>query len=232
VNTLILVLIPLVALVAAFFLSWSNLKRILLIWRTQTTALNNLPYEDQVEVAGKVVNNPIQSPITHTPCAMWFLKVTETRGSGRNARHITLYQDASEDAFEIHDEMGSVQILPIGADVIFKTDITNYGGWFHSLDEQTTAQLQSLGIDTKGFLGINRNISVEESYIVGDDPVYVLGSVMQKNEGRVIGRPTKTSPLLISDRSERSLLLRLYLNVSGTIILPIALAVIVDLSIK
>jgi len=229
VNPVIIVLIPLIGLAIALLLSWGNLKRILQIWRIPTTAMNNLPTDGQVEVMGKVVNDATQSPITHTPCAMWFLKVTEMRRYGRNTRRITLYQGLSEDTFEIHDEMGSVHVAPAGADLILKTDVKDTGGWFHSLDEQTTTQLQSLGIDTKGFLGMNRDISVRESYVVSGDPLFVLGSISQTDQGRVINRPSKAYPFLISDRSEKSLLTQLYVNVGGTAFLGIFFGVLVDI---
>jgi hypothetical protein len=84
---------------------------------------------------------------------------------------------------------------------------------FTSLDEQTQATLQAFGVDTKGFLNLNRTLRVQERYIEQGDQIYLLGKTFSHSGTRVMD--SEDSPLMVSDRSELALLGKFIWQVIG-----------------
>jgi len=88
-------------------------------------------------------------------------------------------------------------------ELILQDDVRQSSGVFHSLDEQTQAALNELGVDTKGFLNMNKPLRVHERYIEKGDQIYLLGNAASKNGTKVMDGD---SPLIVSDHSELRLL--------------------------
>jgi hypothetical protein len=209
-----ILVIGLTLLVAAV-LSFSTIKRILMIRRTPTTWINALPTAGQVEVSGQVGKAVTYSPIANTKCVLWQVEVEEERTSrsGKNQRTSwhTVCKKSSMDRFDVSDETGTVKIDPDGAELILHKDFYEASGLFQTLDPQTVEGLENLGVNASSFLGINRTLRVSERSISPGEKIYVLGGVQSTDEGKVI-TAAKGSSFVIGDRSEEEVLKELYFN--------------------
>lgn len=199
--------------------SWRELGKIFRMLRTSTGEIASLPGDEYVEVVGRAESrNPIPSPITQTPCVLWQVLVSERRSSGRSSRWVVVRSPMSTDSFEVSDGTGRVQVHPIrGVELLLRDDVKKSSGLFRSLDEQTQAALTKMGVDTKGLLNMNKAMRVQERFIEPGDQVYVLGKTYTSGGQRMLDG--ESAPLMISDRSELSLLGRfagqVFINILG-----------------
>lgn len=90
-----------------------------------------------------------------------------------------------------------------GMELLLRDDVKKSSGIFYSLDEQTKNALNELGVDTKGFLSLNKTMRVQERYIEQGDQIYLLGKASLKNGARFMD---SDAPLIVSDHSELRLL--------------------------
>jgi hypothetical protein len=187
--------------------------------RTSTGEIATLPADEYVEVVGQAESrNLIHSPITQTPCVLWQVQVSERRSSGKSSRWVVVRSPASTESFEVSDGTGRVQVHPIrGVELLLRDDVKKSSGLFRSLDEQTQAALNKMGLDTKGLLNMNKPMRVQERYIEPGDQVYVLGKTYTSNGLRMLDG--ESAPLMISDRSELGLLSRFAWQVFVNILL-------------
>lgn len=76
----------------------------------------------QAEVAGRAEEipelEPLRGPLTATPCVWFRYLEEERRGSGKNARWVTLEDRRSEQRFLLRDHEGALPVDPAGAEVI------------------------------------------------------------------------------------------------------------------
>jgi hypothetical protein len=80
--------------------------------------------------------------------------------------------------------------------------------------------MDRLGIDTRNWLGGNKNLEVSESYLSLENPIYVLGD-LNHSEGRAYIK-TGRGPFIISDRTESELLF----DLSTWVVLRLALTLL------
>lgn len=203
--------------------SWRELGKIFRMLRTSTGEIASLPTDEYVEVVGRAESrNLIHSPITQTPCVLWQVLVSERRSSGRSSRWVVVRSPMSTESFVVSDGTGRVQVHPIrGVELLLRDDVKKSSGLFRSLDEQTQAALTKMGVDTKGLLNMNKALRVQERFIEPGDQVYVLGKTYTSGGQRMLDG--ESAPLMISDRSELSLLGRfagqVFINVLGGIVI-------------
>jgi len=186
--------------------SWRELGKIFRMLRTSTGEIAALPSDEYVEVVGRAESrNLIHSPISKTPCVLWQVLVSERRSSGRSSRWVVVRNVTSPDTFEVSDGTGRVQVHPIrGVELLLRDDVKKSSGLFRSLDESTQSALANMGVDTKGLLNMNKAMYVQERYIEPGEQVYVLGKTYTSGGQRMLDG--ESAPLMISDRSELSLL--------------------------
>jgi len=187
--------------------SWRELGKIFRMLRTSTGEIASLPLDEQVEVVGKVDGGDaaLQSPITKTPCVFWQVVVSEKRSSGKSSHWVTVYSNKSTASFYVHDGTGRILVhASRGVELLLRDDVKKSSGIFSSLDEQTKAALSAMGVETKGFLNMNKNMRVQERYIEQGDQLYLLGRTSANPNTRMLDG--ESFPLIISDHSELSLL--------------------------
>ena len=108
-----------VAAVGAWFW-WTNLSRGRLIADTPTSRIRSAA-QGYVELCGSghwLPGDQIRAPLTGRQCVWWSYCIEERRGSGKNARWVTIDKDRSEELFELQDDTGEVVVDPAGARVI------------------------------------------------------------------------------------------------------------------
>jgi E3 ubiquitin ligase len=187
--------------------SYREIGKLIRMVRTSTGEIASLPADEQVEIVGKADGEAaLRSPITKTPCVFWQVVVSEKRSSGKSSHWVTVYSNTSTAAFNVHDGTGRMQVYPSrGMELLLRDDVKKSSGIFSSLDEQTQIALKEMGLETKGFLNLNKNMRVQERYIEQGDQIYLLGKTTSKVGARVMD---VDSPLIISDHSELRLLSR------------------------
>lgn len=186
-------------------LSYNTIGKIFRMLRTSTGEIASLPANEQVEIVGQADGAvALQSPITKTPCVLWQVVVSERRSSGKSSRWVTVYGNTSTASFDVSDGTGRMRVYPSrGMELLLRDDVKKSSGVFYSLDEGTQIALNELGVDTKGFLRLNKTMRVQERYIEQGDQIYLLGKASLKNGARFMD---SDSPLIVSDHSELRIL--------------------------
>ena len=186
--------------------SYKEIGKIIRMTRTSTGDIASLPADEQVEIVGKADGEAtLHSPITKTSCVLWQVVVSERRSSGKSSHWVTVYSKTSTEPFDVHDGTGRMRVHPSrGMELLLRDDVKKSSGIFSSLDEQTQAVLNEMGVDTKGFLNLNKNMRVHERYVEQGDEIYLLGKTSAKTGARVMDG--EDSPLIVSDHSELRLL--------------------------
>jgi hypothetical protein len=198
--------------------SWREIGKILRMMRTSTGEIASLPADEQVEIVGKAESDKIlNSPITKTPCVFWQVVVSERRSSGKSSRWVVVYSNTSTAPFDVADITGRMRVYPGRAmELHLRDDVSKSSGLFYSLDEQTQAALNEMGVETKGFLNMNKNMRVQERYIEQGDEIYLLGKTSSKPGARTM---MDEEPLIISDQSELRLVSGFSWRVIGNVVL-------------
>ena len=202
--------------------SWREFSKIFRMVRTSTGEIASLPADEQAEVAGKADGAAsLQSPITKTPCVLWQVEVSERRSSGKNSHWVVVYRNSSTEPFDVYDGTGRLRVHPSPQmELHLRDDMNKSSGLFYSLDEQTQTALNEMGVDTKGFLNLNKAMRIRERYIESGDQVYLLGKTSLNSGARAMD---SESPLIVSDRSELQLLSRF----SGRVLVNAVIGVII-----
>jgi hypothetical protein len=206
-NNLILLVGGAVGGLIGLLVSWREIGKIIRMIRTSTGDIASLQADEQVEVVGKADGEAgLRSPITKTPCVFWQVVVSEKRSSGKSSHWAIVYSNSSTAFFDVQDATGRMRVYPSrGMELLLQDDVKKSSGILSSLDEQTQAALKEMGVETKGFLNMNKNMRVQERYIEQGDEVYLLGKTASNGGARVMD---VDSPLIISDHSELRLLSR------------------------
>jgi hypothetical protein len=215
--TLIVIGVGSIVFLVGLIPSYLTIAEIVRVHRTPTSYIAGLPFEGQVEVYAEADGKKVYSPITRTACIFWHLSVEQIKSGGsRTSGWSTSYQDMSGDSFYISDETGKIEVKLGGADLIVYENMHESSGLLKSLDAETRHALEEIGFDTETVLGFNKSFRVYEQIIEPGKKVYVLGQIGYENGERII--TTKpSSPLIVSDRSERDLLGTLYGRVAANI---------------
>jgi len=205
-------------------LSYRAIGKIFRMLRTSTGEIALLPAGEQVEIVGKADGETIlQSPITKTPCVLWQVEVSERRSSGKSSHWVTVYNNTSTAPFDVYDGTGRMRVHPgPQMELLLRNDASRSSGLFSSLDEQTQAALNEIGVNTKGFLNLNKNMRVQERYIEQGDQIYLLGKTSPQLGTRVMDA---NSPLIVSDQGELQLLGRFLWQVVATVLIGVVVGV-------
>lgn len=211
-------------------LSYKGIGKMIRILRTSTGEISSFLSDDQVEIVGKVDGETfIHSPITKTSCVLWQVVVSEKRSSGKNSHWVTVYSDTSKTPFDVYDGTGRVQVYPSRQmELLLRDDVNKSSGIFNSLDEQIQTALNELGVDTKGFLNLNKAMRVQERYVEQGDQIYLLGKLSSKNGRQAMD---EDSPLIVSDHSELQLLGRFFWKVLINVLIGVVCGVVLSLYI-
>jgi len=214
---------------AGLLLSYRTVGKLFRIFRTATGEIASVPTDEQVEITGKADGETtLDSPITRTPCVLWQVEVLERRSSGRSSRWVVVHSATSTAPFDVYDGTGRMRVYPSrGAELLLRDDVKKSSGILSSLDEQTQTALNEMGVDTKGFLNLNKSMRVRERYIERGDQIYLLGKTSSKAGARVMDG--EDSPLIVSDHSELGLLgkftWQIFINVLVGIVVGIMLSI-------
>jgi hypothetical protein len=202
--------------------SWREFSKLFSMVRTPTGEIASLPADEQVEIVGKADGAAsLQSPITKTPCVLWQIAVSERRSSGKSSHWVVVFSRSSTEPFDVYDGTGRLRVHPgPQMELHLRDDVNKSSGLFYSLDEQTQTTLNEMGVDTKGFLNLNKAMRVQERYVEPGDQVYLLGRTSLSSGTRMMD---SESPLIVSDRSELQLLGRF----SGRVIVNAVIGVII-----
>lgn len=205
-------------------LSYRALGKIFRMLRTSTGEIALLPAGEPAEIAGKADGETIlASPITKTPCVLWQVEVSERRSSGKSSHWVTVYRNTSTAPFDVYDGTGRMRVQPgPQMELLLRNDTSQSSGLFSSLDEQTQAALNEIGVNTKGFLNLNKNMRVQERYIEQGDQIYLLGKTSPQLGARVMDA---NSPLIVSDQGELQLLGRFLWQVVATVLIGVVVGV-------
>jgi hypothetical protein len=202
-------------------LSYREIGKLFRVLRTSTSEIASLHAEEQVEIVGKADGETtLRSPITKTPCVLWQVTVSERRSSGRSSHWVTVYSNTSTAPFYVHDGTGRMQVHPgPRMELLLRDDVSQSSSIFNSLDEQVQTALNEMGVNTKGFLNLNKPMRVQERFIETGDQIYLLGKTSSNIGGQVMDND---SPLIVSDHSE----LRLLSGFSWRVIVNIMIGII------
>ena len=126
---------------------------------------------------------PLRGPISNEPCVLYRYKVQERRGSGKNARWVTIEEKNRDLLFVGKDEEGEISINPEGAEILSRHSSSRREG---------------------------RRRHTESRLEVGDQ-LYALGHAgIEPVEGASlqIMKPEPGLPFLLSNYSEREVMLK------------------------
>ncbi|RJP53575.1 MAG: hypothetical protein C4557_04540 [Anaerolineaceae bacterium] len=205
-------------------LSYKELGKLLRMIGTSTGEIAHFSADEQVEIVGKADSRTtLHSPITKTPCVLWQVVVMEKRSSGRSSRWVTVYSNTSTEPFDVYDVTGRIRVQPSHRmELILRDDVKKSSGLFTSLDEQTAAALNEMGVSSKGgLLNLNKNMRVHERFIEQGDQVYVLGRTSLSQGVRAMDG--ENYPLIVSDQSELRLLGRFFWRVIGNALIGLVI---------
>lgn len=220
-NDLTVILAGVLGGFLGLLLSYKLIGKMIRMIGTATGEISSFLSEERVEIAGKAdAQTTIQSPITKTSCVLWQVAVAERRSSGKSSHWVTVFSDTSVASFDVYDGTGRVRVYPgRKMEIFLKDDVKKSSGVFYSLDEQTQTALSELGVNTKGLLGLNKSMRVQERYLQQGDQVYLLGRILSNREGKVMDTD---SPLVVSDHSE----LRLLGKFAGQVFLNVLIGIV------
>ena len=181
-------ILALVGGVLGSILGFKRVKTKRYIENVPTSLSTGLAY-GPAEVQGKVVlyggdEHFIAGPLTEARCCHVHYKVTETRGSGKEQKTVTIEEWTEQVPFECHDSEGGVRVVPEGAEV-----------------QARLAMHRSAG---------RRNYY--EYHIAEDEQLYILGSaVIEPIVGETLQMADGDNdgfPFLISDQDEHETMLK------------------------
>jgi hypothetical protein len=216
------VLVFIVGLMLLFLLglvySHPTIMEIINLRRTPTVKIGSLPAEGLVQIVGKTEQATAISPISQTKCVVWNAEVQEYHSSKNNSHWYTAWKGESAVPFELFDETGKVWVDPTHADLFVKKSLKEQSGWFDNMSPKTQDAIAALGIVTKGFLELNKDLRVKESLLSTGKDIFVMGTVESRNGQKII-KLVGHNPFVISSRGKTFLLPDLYFKVAKPVIL-------------
>jgi hypothetical protein len=177
-----------------------------------------------VEVVGNVKAEGalLNAPFSRLPCILFSYRVQERKGSGRNARWVTVARAQSDRSFWQDDGTARILVDPAQTELLLKTrHVYDNSGW-QDFPPAVEDALASLGVSTSAWLGRKR-LRCSESVIGPDERVYIIGTARERaaapespdNASRLfIGRHL-AQDFIIADRDEATLLSSLRWRVLG-----------------
>jgi len=215
------------AIIAMGFIIWllqsfSNLKRIVQIYKTPTYRISKLPQEGRVEIFGEVEGNTINSPLKRKNCVLWQVVIEEWRSARRGAKWVTIFSQTSKEPFELKDEMGCVKVHPANALLVLNDNYQKSARFMDPLPPRIKSGIEKLGVMSVSFFGVDRHLRVTEKILKSGDKVFVLGDLKSEDGNK---RIENNSTMVIGDRSEKEVLGVLFKQVILSFILMIFLVI-------
>lgn len=218
------VLIALLLLVLAFCSfggTWHLHRQRRILLETPTSPAGALP-QGRVEVKGVSTlapgSQPLVAPFSGKPCLHWRFVVEEERTrtqsrtiNGKRQTYTERYwhavaQQASPEPFGVRDETGIALVDPRGAEMPATSLATLRSGLFRDPPPEVLRVLQQTGIAHEGLFGLNKSMRYRESALGEGTRLFVAGTARPSWDGRLaIGRGDD-GRLLVSTRSEESIL--------------------------
>lgn len=217
--------------------TWFRLKR--LIENMPTSKVRSIAM-GLVELYGDVVpyqKKLLKSPLLNKDCVYYSYLIQERRGSGKNARWVTLKKGADLVHFCLRDETGSVLVDPNYSRIDLNADLNVTSGFGRDPPSVVKAAIKRMGLSHETFLGINKTMKYQEFVLEPGNKVYILGTAGdnpfvedttgQKNEEDIMIQKGKHEKIYyISDRSEKDLVSSLKWKSLGGLIGGAALSVV------
>lgn len=218
---------PIIAVPISIFLglifSYATLQKIVSIYRTPNYRVKELPNSGRVLIYGKATVQNIKSPLKQRNCSLWQVEIL-TPVSGKDRSWRVIYDQLSQEPFELADETGNIQVFPAHAELVLHADFRKASDFLSPLPPRIKSAIEGLGIRTTNALGLERQLRVYERIVKTGDEIYILGEVHFENDSKVI-RKGKL-PFVISDQGHAKVLGRLYRQVLVNIVftaIPVAL---------
>jgi Zn-finger nucleic acid-binding protein len=214
-NGVVLLILGVAGGIALFFHGFRLNRRKRLIETTPTSSIRSLAM-GLVEIIGQAesVGPLLNAPFSAMPCVFFAYQVEERQRSGKQDKWVTIAKGESHQPFAVRDPTGVVTILPIGAELMIETRATYQNGGQLELSPTVEAGLATMGISSSGWLS-SKMLRCTERFILPEERVYILGTAQggnqeeSANEARVFIGSHPDGAFIISDRSERDLVLRL-----------------------
>ena len=156
--------------------NWKRRQRII---ATPTSPIAQAPGNGVVEIKGRI--HPSEQGLVQTPFsgrhAVWCrVTVQELRSSGRNRYWHTILSEVDGRPFMIEDGSGQLaRVMPQGANVVLEKQNVASSGTFNDAAPHLEAFLQSRGLKSTSWLGLNKSMRYEEEVLAPGEPVYALG---------------------------------------------------------
>ena len=164
-----------------------NLARRRRILDTPTTKIAQAPASGLIEVDGVIApseQGAFQAPFSGRWAVWAKVSVEEHRGSGKNARWVTILSEVAERAFLVDDRSGEIaRVMPEGANVILETQRVASSGTFQDAPPHLAGFLASRGISTQGWL-FNKALRYQEQLLMPGDHLYAIGPCRRDASGQ------------------------------------------------
>lgn len=224
----ILLFIAIGVLVGLIF-SYPEIEKLVVIYRIPIYRIGKLPASGQVQVICKADTKNTKSLLKRTNCCLWQIIVEEDQG--RRRRRIKIYEEMSTEPFELVDETGRIQIFPAKAQLILHDDLNKENDSITPLPPRIDETIQSLGIQTKNVLGLQRLLRVHEQIVKPGDELFVLGEVVYENGDKVIKSGNRL-PFIISDHRDYAVIGTLFRQIIGKVVTATIFVAVILSSIK
>ena len=154
------------------------------------------------EIKGRIAKGAkkLRSPMAGKQCVYYTFTVTESGGD--NSKEII--SDKKSTRCYLDDGTGTAAIELDEAELVLDVDHHDKSGTFNSASPKLEAILKRYGKSSKGLL-FNKELKYEETILEVGDELYVLGPAKMVN-GTICFKPIRGQSLIVSDKSERSLL--------------------------
>ncbi len=156
--------------------NWKRRQRII---ATPTTPIAHAPGNGVVEIKGRI--HPSEQGLVQTPFsgrhAVWCrVTVQELRSSGRSRYWHTILSEVDGRPFMVEDGSGQLaRVMPHGANVLLDKQNVASSGTFNDAASHLEAFLQSRGLKSTSWLGLNKSMRYEEEVLAPGEPLYALG---------------------------------------------------------
>ena len=198
-------------------------RRKQLLEATPTSTVRSLAL-GLVEVVGNVkAGGPLlTAPFSRVPSVLFSYRVQERKGSGRNARWVTVARGQSDQSFWLDDGSATILVDPSSAELLLTIrHVYDNSGW-NELPPAVEETLASLGVSTSAWLG-DKRLRCSESAILPDERVYVIGTARERaaaansadNASRLFIGHQPDQPFIIADRDEAALVSSLRWRIFG-----------------
>ncbi len=130
----------------AFHSGFKDLKLERLLGGTAFSKVRSLAL-GSVELSGvaRPGPDPVRDPIYENPCVYYHVTLREQRGSGKNERWVTLYDNESALPFFLEDDTGRILVYPGGAELYLeKTVDVRVGAFFGDAPDNRLLRFISL----------------------------------------------------------------------------------------